>query len=74
MGDTPLIGRISGEALEYSGKMRLGLKADAQRDIDQWLRGPEEQLLSAFGPFAKNAFMRPAARRGGETARQNTFG
>ena len=37
-----------GKALEDRGEMGLGLKADAQRDIDQRQFGLAEQLLGAL--------------------------
>src|SRR5947207_1823773 len=50
--------RVADEALEYSREVRLRLKADAQRDINQSQIRLQEQALGTFDPPSENEFVR----------------
>jgi hypothetical protein len=52
---------LAGKALEDRGEMGLGLKADAQRDIDQRQFGIAQQLLGALDPSLQDEVVRPHA-------------
>jgi hypothetical protein len=58
---TPSMGRLSDEALEDGGKMRLGLKSDGQSDIHYRHSVCGQHLLSAFNPSPNQVFVRPQA-------------
>lgn len=59
---TPLTRRVADEPFEHRCKMRLGLKADAQRDVNERRARLSEQLLRPLDPPAENELMRTNAR------------
>ena len=66
----PLMRCLAHEALEHGCEIRLRLKADAKRDLDQRHAGFRQQVLGARYPSAKQILARPDARGGAELRRE----
>jgi hypothetical protein len=64
---------VADEALEYSREVRLRLKADAQRDINQSRIRLQEQALGTFDPPSENEFVRRDTHGRAELGAQSAY-